>query len=234
MGQSQGANPLDYAPPPPGFRTTRAYRWLVISAVFLVIIAVLIGLVLSVEVASKMLDNFQLQRQVRQCIAHPMPQGVLIYTSDNPAATIDSPQELAMEQTELKIKGGPMRYSMDPAINSASMTWATVFMGELQTRGGRRSFVHIEAGMTADARGNTRIQLEARFISPDGTMGSCSSDMSYSDEKLRPAVMLYSATRDPDDPSHISFRYCTFSETHEVDSYLNAMGFNWTDRKVGP
>jgi hypothetical protein len=227
MGQAQGATPLDYAPPPSGVRRRLVFKLLIGFAIVFVTL-------ISIKPSLRMLDNFRLQRQVRRCMAHPIPEGVLVYSSDNPGGAIDSPDELALEQIELKIVGGNGRSAT--TMTPKPLTWATVFMGELKTPGGTRSFVNIEAGITVDTKGSSTFQYDAEFVSPDGAIGgNFTSSGSYCDKKLRPAFLMYSAKRDPNDPSHISFRYCTFSETHVVDGYLNAMGgFNLTDKNIGP
>lgn len=224
--ESASSAPLDYAPPSPKW-WKRVYRWLIV-------VAAIFALPLCIKPSIWAWQRMQLRYQIRQCLKHPIAQGALVYSSDNPAAALDSPEEIALERLETQFFGdfsSGTIYGTKPTLTSS-----TVFMGELQACNGTRSFIHIEAAFGSDAQANAVIELKSRSLSPEGIMGvSNPSEASPCPKKLRPAMLLYSAVRDPSDPSHIYFQYRTYCETHRVDGYLNAMGgFDLTDKVIGP
>lgn len=208
---------LDYAPRPPLLRRFRVYRWLIAVTI---IATIYFGRNCPYEVW----HHFQLLALEGQCIKHQIPGGTVVYSSDDPAAAIVSPDVAALYAATQK---DPFSAMSNPY---ASGSESTVFAGELCRADGTREFVTIEGYAffyVKSGEGEWDLQLvtqefDPKLIRRDGLQRGRGGG--FPSRQNRPDILLYSATRDANDPSLIHLRYCIFDKEYDVDGHLDKDG----------
>jgi hypothetical protein len=221
---------LDYAPPPPHARRARVLRWAVVGSV-------LLSLYLCRMWPLQMWQHGRLLYLQRQCLKHPIVAGTIVYSSGTPELAIASPAWNAFATAD------PTYYTIGATPNGA----ATVFLGERQASNGTRRLIEVEAHPHWKPKRFSDVMMFTRSVDlsltrplqenfQPGGGATCNAGPSW--PGTVPDIVVYSATADSIDLSHITFQCRLFEQDYIVDGYLQNDGrfvlTKWTDRTPTP
>jgi len=145
---------------------------------------------------------------------------MLVYSSGTVVTSIGSSQAAAISAICT-----PIHPSWTP-----KQRVATIFMGELRASNGLRRLVTVEAGVEWTPGRDTTVTF---FTTSSGVgwsnavRGNChvwQYRWGFSVMPPSPEAVIYSATTDPNDPSHISFRCSLFDVSDIWNGYLGSDG----------
>jgi hypothetical protein len=199
-------NSLDYGPRPRLHRRPFLRR-IAIVAILITAIAFSIYQIRSHWPALKM---YYLQHQ---CLTHPIPPGIQVYSFANPSATFKSPEFDAF-----------VAQFPPPAFSIPKMQRIPLYMGIRQAADGTKHFLAIYASIPAWPGASEDITLfgfdcpthlapPSNYAAPFG-MGRVNLKMFglMPIPLLDPQVLIYSAVEDPNDKSHLTI-------TMDVNAY---------------
>jgi hypothetical protein len=208
-------NPLDY-----GHRPRLHQRPLLRR---LALIAILIpAIAFSVhQIRSRLWPALQLYYLQHECLAHPIPSGIQVYSSRDPLLDYKSPQFDA-----LFAKLGPLGFKR------AGFRIVPVYLGTREAKDGARRFLAIYA--LASSPSNIyliRISRPTGPAPPDKPPQNFIMDQTtpdllgmYVNPNAQPRSFIYSATEDPNDSSHFTITIDVGPSRHVGDYYLQPDG----------
>jgi hypothetical protein len=156
----------------------------------------------------------------QQCLGHPVPPGVVVYSSGPPAVSVRSPQCAAVY--------GPCPFKLT---FGAQQSVVTIFTGKLQASNGIRRFVTVEGSVDWKAGkggsvgfATTTSQLGRADTALRGLAGGGTYSFGLPRNLPNPQITVYSARPDANDLSHISFDATVFNEREHWDGHLQPDG----------
>ena len=198
---------LEYAPRRDTGRRKRIYRWLIV-------IAVLFAAWRLWDSRAQITRSVKIAWLKRQCIKHPIPEEVVVYSSDNPNGAVHSTEWDAFSAF---VNLGTNTRLVRPDQKS------TIFLGELRAGDGTRCLVEVEGVYHFETGNIATVTFFANYHGGN-ISGNYVNGQSYTREKiskekdpLKPDVIVTSATRDPNDRSHVIFHIRAFGVAHQVD-----------------
>jgi hypothetical protein len=171
------------------------------------------------------------QRQLR---AHAAPPTQVVY-EDDPAEA----KKLARHPGYTSNDAQTLAYlvSVDwmnfyAARGGGYQSWGTVYLGELQTKDGRRVLCSLDLSISNSGTqhwasiGARMIEPGTTYrspkpVSPCWTRGDGGSIALNKEDTLR----VYAGQRDPNDASHVTIDYVLNGTTHTIDGWLEDTGF---------
>ncbi|HEV2296718.1 MAG TPA: hypothetical protein VGR35_22950 [Tepidisphaeraceae bacterium] len=215
---------LEYAAASRDFAAARMRRWIAIAIAGLLLACALL-------LVPRYLRHAQLLLQQRQMRSWYAPPTQVVFTND-PAQV----KKLLMPPTRYQATpaGGAAYLVNDDWMNFYSplgggyQSSGTVFVGELQTKDGRRALLSIDMGVAA--AGNRQwATMSARLVEP-GT--SYRSPRAVYPSAVRgdgghiffdpgDTLVVYAAVVDPNDPSHFTIDYALNGTRHTIDGWLD-------------
>jgi hypothetical protein len=214
---------LQYAPKLPLLRRIRRGRWLTMAAIL--IVAALSPMWWSR--LSRRLEGIYWQHE---CLVHPIPSGIVVYSSGPPASSIVSHPWMRLDAI-----AAPM----------GALSSGTVYLGERTSHDGSRELVAVDVNAILDptaAQPNLRagVEVVARALKEGNLMTAPSetSEILYGYGggygamlphaapvvTVNPEIVVHSAKEDPADPAHFQFFYDLESERVYIDCWLDNGG----------
>jgi hypothetical protein len=206
--QTQPPNTLDYGRRAPllGRRGFRILRRFAIAAILITAIAFSAYQIRSNWPA---LHLYYLQHE---CLAHPIPPGVVVYSSDQPSAVYKSSQ---LEPLVNEAQAG-----LYPPYNS--MQRVPVYFGIRQASNGTKRFIAVYVVLEVRPGAEPVVALftinRPTTLAPPETLDQnflVDSDDSGEQPEARPNVLIYSGVEDPYDKSRLTLRF-DVCKTHLV------------------
>ena len=219
---------LDYAPTTDAPRAARIRRWVKLAIPALLIVAAAL-------LAPRFLRHASVLLAQRQLRAYAAPPTQVVFESDPAEAK--------------KLLAAAAGYTANAARTEAYLvstqwmqfygergggyqSWGTVYVGELQTKDGRRVLCSLDLSATS-APTNRWVSIGARMIEPGNTYRSprpVSPSWTRGDGgaiRLDPgdALRVYAGQRDPNDHSHVTIDYVLNGTNHTIDGWLEDTGF---------
>jgi hypothetical protein len=194
----------------------------------LILLAILTSAYLCRRIPGEIVHHFKLARLERECVANPLPEGIIVYDSQKPQTAITSVYSAKLHFLEMQ--GFP--YHIRPALGE---TGATIFVGELKRPDGTTRLVDIEARVSGPSVSVPLLTIRSFSFDPrliwQDELVCTGPDVATAGRLPMPKVVIHSATRDPNDPSHISFHYQVDTQQYLVDGYLTEARFTLKQRE---
>ncbi len=214
---------LDYAAASPGFHAARVRRWVaIVTAGLLLVVALLL--------VPRYLAHARVLLQQRQVRAWSAPPTQVVFTND--------PNEVK----RLLVK--PTRYLATPAgaaaylvsddwmrfysrLGGGYQTSGTVFVGELQTKDGRRALLSLDMNLLKTGNrqwasiGAHMVEPGTSYRSPKAASPSAVRGGGNILFDLGDTLVVYAAKVDPNDPSHFTIDYDLNGKRQTIDGWLD-------------
>lgn len=212
-------HPLPYGPPLPLSAQRRFHRWIILAAIA-------IAILLAATRYREMKERFRLICWERQCAAHPIPAGIMVYSSGPPAFSRTS-REFARFCNATHAQTFYVRYGGLP--NST-----IIYLGKRRASNGLERFIAVSgtASTTPGSRADMGFGVVywpigitgGSSITYGGSLPGISSGFHGFQLQPHPDALIYSAVEDQNDPSHFSFQFDANVARYTIDCWLQPNG----------
>jgi hypothetical protein len=238
QANAPASNALEYSPPLPLRRRSIIRRGIVA-------VLILYGVAILVYEISAIIPFVRIYSYERQCLAHPIPPATIVYASGNPPVSSASPELARLQAACVSPIIPPVRWFKGRwpmiVLLVSRMNRATLYIGQRRAPNGLTRFIGVNVLIGSSGWNEVSIDFDVVNL-PAGYSdqpSDCRHDiiLGYDDltdqegayQSPGPALVVYSASEDPADPSHFSFEYHYRAWYNKVDFRLQPDGLLRTE-----